>query len=203
MNANVGTMLHRWAQQDPARTGIVDSGRDGLALSYGELDRQASAVAAYLLERGLGPGGALEAVQQAREEGLVRFIGVTGHDWPQIAQAVLTGHFDTVLCWYNCALREAEETVIPAAQAHNTGVVIMNASRNEKLLKAPNAPDPVQFYRYVLSNDAVATTIMGLRNVDLFEEVAAGLSERVQITQQEKSELEAYGAERRASGDLK
>jgi long-chain acyl-CoA synthetase len=56
MNANVGTMLHRWAQQDPARTGIVDSGRDGLALSYGELDRQASAVAAYLLERGLGPG---------------------------------------------------------------------------------------------------------------------------------------------------
>jgi len=39
--------------------------------------------------------------------------------------------------------------------------------------------------------------------VDLFEEVAAGLSERVPITQQEKSELEAYGAERRASGDLK
>jgi len=154
-------------------------------------------------KQALGPGGALEAVQQAREEGLVRFVGVTGHDWPQIAQAVLTGHFDTVLCWYNCALREAEETVIPAAQAHNTGVVIMNASRNEKLLKDPKAPDPVQFYRYVLSNDAVATTIMGLRNVDLFEEVAAGLSERVQITQQEKSELEAYGAERRASGDLK
>jgi long-chain acyl-CoA synthetase len=56
MNANVGRFLHRWAQQDPTRTGIIDSGRDGLALSYGELDRQASRMAGHLLERGLGPG---------------------------------------------------------------------------------------------------------------------------------------------------
>jgi long-chain acyl-CoA synthetase len=56
MNANVGSFLHRWAQQDPERTGIVDSGRDDLALSYGALDRQASRVADHLLERGLGPG---------------------------------------------------------------------------------------------------------------------------------------------------
>jgi len=56
MDVNVGSFLHRWAQQDPKRTGIVDTGRDALALSYGELDRQASRVAAHLLERGLGPG---------------------------------------------------------------------------------------------------------------------------------------------------
>jgi long-chain acyl-CoA synthetase len=56
MNANVGSFLHRWAQQDPKRTGIVDSGRDALSLSYGELGRQASRVAAHLIERGLGPG---------------------------------------------------------------------------------------------------------------------------------------------------
>ncbi|UCF47938.1 MAG: AMP-binding protein [Myxococcales bacterium] len=56
MNANVGSLLHRWAQQDPERTGIVDSGRDDLVLSYAELDRQASSVAAHLCERGLGPG---------------------------------------------------------------------------------------------------------------------------------------------------
>jgi long-chain acyl-CoA synthetase len=56
MSANVGSFLHRWAQQDPERTGIVDSGRDSLALSYGELDRQAARVAAHLRERGLGPG---------------------------------------------------------------------------------------------------------------------------------------------------
>ena len=33
-------------------------------------------------EIAMGPGGALEAAIQAREDGLVRFIGVTGHDVP-------------------------------------------------------------------------------------------------------------------------
>lgn len=36
----------------------------------------------------------------ARDEGKVRFIGVTGHDWVEVAKAVATGLFDTVLCWY-------------------------------------------------------------------------------------------------------
>ena len=55
MIANVGTFLHRWARRDPERTGIIDSGRDDLALSYGELDAHAAHVAAGLIERGLGP----------------------------------------------------------------------------------------------------------------------------------------------------
>ena len=79
-------------------------------------------------DKALGPGGAYEALEQARAEGKGRFIGVTGHDWEQVAKAVATGKFDTVLCWYNCALRQAESTVFEEAQKHNTGVVIMNAS---------------------------------------------------------------------------
>ena len=47
--------------------------------------------------RALGADGALEAVQKAREEGLIRFIGVTGHDWEQIQQAVATGFL--ILCY--------------------------------------------------------------------------------------------------------
>ena len=78
----------------------------------------------------------------------------------------------------------------------------MNASRNERLLKGPDAPTPEQFYRYVLSHDAVHTTVMGLRSVDLFARVAASLSERETITPQERAELEAYGAEQRAAGVL-
>ena len=92
--------------------------------------------------RALGANGALEAVQKAREEGLIRFIGVTGHDWEQIQQAVATGFFDTVLCWYNCAMKEPERTVFPEARKHNTGVVIMNASRNDKLFDGEGAPAP-------------------------------------------------------------
>jgi len=153
-------------------------------------------------EQALAKGGALEAAQKAREEGLVRFIGVTGHDWLEVQKSVATGLFDTVLCWYNCAMREPETTIFPEAHIHNVGVVIMNASRNDKLFKGASPPSPEQFYRYVLSHRDVDITIMGLRNIDLFCQVASALSERHELTSQEKAELEAYGSEMRASGKL-
>ncbi len=56
MSSNVGTFLHRWAQRDPDRAGIIDAGRGDRALSYGELDRQAAAVAHTLAASGLGRG---------------------------------------------------------------------------------------------------------------------------------------------------
>ena len=51
-------------------------------------------------ETALGPGGALEAAIQAREEGLVRFIGVTGHGLTVAAmhaRALERFDFDAVL----------------------------------------------------------------------------------------------------------
>ena len=152
--------------------------------------------------RALGANGALEAVQKARAEGLIRFIGVTGHDWEQIQQAVATGFFDTVLCWYNCAMKEPEGTVFPEARRHNTGVVIMNASRNDKLFDGAGAPAPEQFYRYVLSHESVDLTIMGLRDVPRFHRIASALSDHHTLTLAEKIELEGYGARMRADGKL-
>jgi aryl-alcohol dehydrogenase-like predicted oxidoreductase len=55
-------------------------------------------------ETALGPGGALEAAIQAREEGLVRFIGVTGHGTTVAAmhaRALERFDFDSVLLPYN------------------------------------------------------------------------------------------------------
>ena len=154
-------------------------------------------------EKALAPGGAMDAARKARDQGLVRFIGVTGHDWPQIAEAVATGLFDTVLCWYNCAMREPEETVFPEAVAHRTGVVIMNASRNDKLFADPDAPPEENFYRYVLGHSAVHLTIAGLRNVDRFRRIAPALSQRSSLSPDEKTVLERYGAQMRAEGKLK
>src|SRR3954451_17047540 len=55
-------------------------------------------------ETALGAGGALEAAIEAREEGLVRFIGVTGHGLsvPEVHRRSLERFpFDSVLCPYN------------------------------------------------------------------------------------------------------
>jgi aryl-alcohol dehydrogenase-like predicted oxidoreductase len=165
-------------------------------------------------EQVLAPGGAMETAIAAREQGLVRYIGVTGHKWPEIAQAAATGLFDTVLCWYNCAMSEPNEALFPQAVAHDMGVVIMSATRTEKLLQAENVPagetvppgekvPPLEdFYRYVLSHPAVSLSIMGLRDVATFERVARALSERATLDPEELQRMEAYGARVRATGTL-
>src|SRR3989449_11425474 len=51
-------------------------------------------------DQAMGPGGALEALIEAREEGLARFIGVTGHGWTIAAmhrRSLARFDFDAVL----------------------------------------------------------------------------------------------------------
>jgi aryl-alcohol dehydrogenase-like predicted oxidoreductase len=62
-------------------------------------------------EKALGPGGALEAAIEARQEGLVRFIGVTGHGLTVAAmhcQALERFDFDSVLLPFSYVLAQNE-----------------------------------------------------------------------------------------------
>lgn len=55
-------------------------------------------------ETALGPGGALEACIEARAQGLVRFIGVTGHGWTVAAmhrRSLERFDFDSILMPWN------------------------------------------------------------------------------------------------------
>lgn len=60
-------------------------------------------------EIAMGEGGALEALIEAREQGLVKYIGVTGHDVAVTAQhlrAVDRFDFDSVLLPYNYSMMQ-------------------------------------------------------------------------------------------------
>jgi aryl-alcohol dehydrogenase-like predicted oxidoreductase len=60
-------------------------------------------------EQALGPGGALEAAVEARDQGLVRFIGVTGHGLTvarQHRRALERFDFDSVLLPYSYILMQ-------------------------------------------------------------------------------------------------
>jgi aryl-alcohol dehydrogenase-like predicted oxidoreductase len=60
-------------------------------------------------ERAMGPGGTLEAFIEAREKGLVRFLGVTGHGPRAPAmhmRSLQRFDFDTVLVPYNYSLMQ-------------------------------------------------------------------------------------------------
>jgi aryl-alcohol dehydrogenase-like predicted oxidoreductase len=51
----------------------------------------------YDLDRILGPGGAMEAIVEARAQGLVRWIGITGHHCAVLHDALARFPFDTVM----------------------------------------------------------------------------------------------------------
>ncbi|MFA5309065.1 MAG: aldo/keto reductase [Dehalococcoidales bacterium] len=50
-----------------------------------------------VLDTVLKPGGAMEAILEAKEQGLVRFIGITGHHPPLHNEALQRFDFDTVM----------------------------------------------------------------------------------------------------------
>lgn len=87
-------------------------------------------------ETALGPGGALEAAVRAREERLVRFIGVTGHGVSVAAQhkrALERFDFDSVLLPYNYPMMQNPhyaadfEALIGLCQERNVAVQTIKA----------------------------------------------------------------------------
>jgi aryl-alcohol dehydrogenase-like predicted oxidoreductase len=82
-------------------------------------------------ETALGPGGALEAAIEAREEGLVRFIGVTGHGLsiPEMHRRSLERFaFDSILLPYNWVqmqdARYADSFEAVAAESARRGIAL-------------------------------------------------------------------------------
>lgn len=73
--------------------------------------------------------GAIHALVQAREEGRVRHLGITGHHDPEVlAEALARFNFDTVLIPLNCAdvhRLSFARVVLPLAQKQGTAVIAM------------------------------------------------------------------------------
>jgi len=85
-------------------------------------------------DQALGPGGALEAAVEARQQGLVRFIGVTGHGWTIAAmhrRSLARFDFDSVLLPYNFFMagnaryRESFEDVLRICRERSVAVQII------------------------------------------------------------------------------
>jgi predicted aldo/keto reductase-like oxidoreductase len=77
--------------------------------------------------RVISPGGALEGLLQAREEGLIEHIGITSHNLEVLDRVVEDGLFETIMVCYSFLESKAEKTVIPKALAGNIGVIAMKA----------------------------------------------------------------------------
>jgi aryl-alcohol dehydrogenase-like predicted oxidoreductase len=87
-------------------------------------------------DQAMGPGGALEAAIEARQQRLARFIGVTGHGWTIAAmhkRSLARFDFDAVLLPYNFFMAQNEryrrnfEEVLAVCRERNVAVQVIKS----------------------------------------------------------------------------
>jgi predicted aldo/keto reductase-like oxidoreductase len=78
-----------------------------------------------------GPGGAMETAEQAKKEGKIRFIGLTGHFDPAVhLEAIKRYSFDTIQMPINVVdphYKSFRNTVLDEAVKRNAGVIAMKS----------------------------------------------------------------------------
>jgi aryl-alcohol dehydrogenase-like predicted oxidoreductase len=82
------------------------------------------------LDQVLGPGGAMEAFLEARDAGLVRFIGITGHRPSTLVEAIKRFPFDTVMIPVNFVLEHRSrfaEQMLAEARHRGVGIIAIKA----------------------------------------------------------------------------
>ena len=73
----------------------------------------------------MGPGGAMEAAQEALDDGRVRHIGFSSHSLETALRLVATEKFETVQFPFNFISNEAAQELVPLAAKHDVGFIAM------------------------------------------------------------------------------
>jgi predicted aldo/keto reductase-like oxidoreductase len=120
-----------------------------------------------------GSQGALAAFVEAREKGLVRFIGITGHHDPDILiKCMEKFNFDTVLLPINPAEPHHQsfiDSVLPLARKKNMGIIAMKVYWRGFATKIPQVSSLEPFLRFALSHP-ISTAVIGCDNIEQLEE---------------------------------
>lgn len=154
------------------------------------------------LDEIFGKGGAIEAVERAKADGRVRFVGITGHHDPAVlVEAMRRYPVDTVLCAMNPADGRRMPfltTVVPEARRRGVGIVGMKIMGAGRLL-ADGAATAAELVRYAAS--FADTSIVGCSSVEEVRENLAAARGGGAMGTDERAALEARIAPRAARYD--
>jgi aryl-alcohol dehydrogenase-like predicted oxidoreductase len=119
----------------------------------------------------------IEGVLRLKEKGIIRHIGLSGHNRKLFPDLIKDGNIDIFHVRYNAVNRGAETEVFPFLDKNTgQGIVSFTATKWGQLLnqgKMPpgvTAPSAVDCYRFVLSNPAVHVCMTGTRNAEMMRE---------------------------------
>jgi len=137
--------------------------------------------------------GCLKAFEEARDQGIVRFLGITGHHSPTPVKELIDRYpFDTVLLALNAAdkyYRSFIENVLSTAIEKRIGVIGMKVPARGRIFDKGGIIDMKEAMSYTLSLP-VSTIIVGIGEIIELEENIEIAKEFVQLSTDEMLAIE-------------
>jgi len=132
------------------------------------------------LEQVMAPGGALEALLEAKAAGKIGHIGLTSHSLDTFKMALDLDWVETFMFPYNIVETQAEKLIAECAK-RNIGFIDM------KPLAGGAIEDATLALRYICANDAVTVVIPGMAEAKELEQNLAAVNNTAPITAEEKA----------------
>ena len=113
-------------------------------------------------------GGAMEALLAAKEQGIVKNLGITGHHRPEaLMECIRRYNFDTILMALNAAdphQHSFSDKLLPMAVEARMGIIGMKVPARGRLL-ASWTPPPIEKQQHSWEGQAVISTKPGTLNM--------------------------------------
>jgi aryl-alcohol dehydrogenase-like predicted oxidoreductase len=155
--------------------------------------------------RHFASGGVIEALVEAKEQGLVRHVGFTGHKLPDIHLEMMSHEFpfDSVQMPLNCfdgTFRSFEERVLPEAARRGLAVLGMKSMGGEGDAVRKRVVTAEESLRYAMSLPGVTTTVSGIDSMRVLRQNVRIAQSFEPMSLEERRALQLRVAELAADG---
>lgn len=147
-----------------------------------------------------GSNGALKALEKARDEKVVRFLGITGHKQPFVLKRSIERFpFDTILMALNPADKSMPNNendasfiqhLLPVAVERKMGIIGMKVAAGGAMFRGDGFGSMAQSMNYVLSLP-ISTVIVGISGLEEVDENIRLAREFQPLTSTQMEEIEA------------
>lgn len=135
------------------------------------------------LEEVMAPGGALEALLEAKEAGKIGHIGLTGHTMELFEKAVTLPWVETFMFPYNIVERQGETLIHKCAQ-NNIGFIVM------KPLAGGAIEDANLALRFICANPDVSVVIPGMYDLKEIDMNLTAVSDSSPLSEEELKKMD-------------
>ncbi|OJW22562.1 MAG: hypothetical protein BGO49_00830 [Planctomycetales bacterium 71-10] len=157
-----------------------------------------------------GDKGAMGALREAKKQGVVRFIGASGHLHPtRFHRAIDSGEVDVLMNAVNFVVRHTydfEHKVWSRARRMDLGLVAMKVLGGARRQEGGFKMDEEHYeraFRYALSLPGLDVAVVGLENVAELEKAAATIARVKPFTPEEEHEVARLGLQIAATPEWK